>query len=136
MIFKFIKKIYGFECDIYGHLNNANYLQIYESARAEALSEMDMSISRLRELNISLYVIRVEIDYKKGIELEDTIMVLTKITENTRLSAFWYQEIYNSKGELCSKVLVKGVYVKDGKPYRIDKELCAYFDKFVEIDPD
>ncbi len=132
MIFNFNKKIYGFECDVYGHLNNANYLHIYESARAEALQEMDMSILKLKELGISLFVVRIEIDYKIGVELEDKIKVQTMIIENSRLSALWYQEIYNSKNELCNKALVKGVYVSKGKPFRINKELCASFDKFIE----
>ena len=132
MIFDFTKKIYGYECDVYGHLNNAVYLQLYEAARAEALISMEMPVARLKEQGIMLFLIKVEIEYKKGVELEDTVTIKTMITKNDRLKALWYQEIYNSKGELCSFANITGVYVSDGKPTRIDKELCSYFDGFVE----
>ena len=132
MIFEFKKKIYGFECDVYGHLNNANYLQIYESARAEALNDMGMPVAKLREMNIMLYLVKVEITYKKGVALEDTVKVLSKVIENDRSKAIWSQEIYDSTGELCSIAKITGVYVSNGKPTRIDKSLCEFFDKFIQ----
>lgn len=131
MVFNFTKTIYGYECDVYGHLNNANYLQIYEAARAEALNDMGMSIKKLKELNISLYVIKVEIEYKKGVELGENLTVKTSVVQHNRLSGLWRQEMYNSSGELCSFANVTGVYVSNGKPVRISKELCSFFDKFV-----
>jgi len=136
MLFEFKKKIYGFECDVYGHLNNAIYLQLYEAARAEALISMAMPVAKLRELEVMLFLVKVEIVYKKGIELEDTIIVKSMIKYNDRLKAIWYQEIYNSKNDLCSYATITGVYVSHGKPVRVSKELCAFFDKFVqEINP-
>jgi len=133
MIFSFEKKIYGFDCDVYGHLNNANYLQIYEAARAEALNSMGMPIAKLKEMNIMLFLIRVEIEYKKGIELEDTVTVKSSIIEHNKLKSIWKQEVYNSQGQLCSTALVTGVYVTEGKPVRIGNELFEYFDKYVEF---
>jgi YbgC/YbaW family acyl-CoA thioester hydrolase len=132
MVFNFSKKIYGYECDTYGHLNNAIYLQLYEAARAEALMTMNMPVAKLKELNIMLFLVKVELEYKKGIELEDTITIKTCIRQNNRLKAVWYQEIFNSKGELCSTATVTGVYVSNGKPTRVNSELCEYFDGFVE----
>ena len=132
MIFNFSKKVYGYECDVYGHLNNANYLQVLEAARAEALTEMDMPIAKLKELGIMLFVVKIEIEYKKGVELEDKVCVKSKVLKHNRLTALWFQEIYNSKNELCSSALVTGAYVSNGKPTRISRDLCAYFDKFVE----
>ena len=132
MIFEFTKKIYGYDCDVYGHLNNACYLQIYEAARAEALNSMGMPIAKLREMNIMLFLIRVEIDYKKGVELEDTITVKSRVVEHNKLKSIWKQEIYDSHNQLCSTAVVTGVYVSEGKPVRIGNELFEYFDKFVE----
>ena len=133
MIFEFSKKIYGFDCDVYGHLNNACYLQIYEAARAEALNSMGMPIAKLKKMSIMLFLIRVEIDYLKGVELEDTITVKSRVVEHNRLKSIWKQEIYDSTNRLCSRAVVTGVYVSEGKPVRIEKELFEYFDKFVEV---
>ena len=132
MVFKFSKKVYGFECDVYGHLNNANYLMIYESARAEALNDMDMPIAKLKDLGHMIYLVKVEIEYVKAIQLEEIVAVHTKIKQHNRLTTTWQQEIFNPQGELCNSALVTGVYISNGKPTRISKELCEYFDKFVE----
>jgi len=132
MIFTMTKKVYGFECDIYGHLNNANYLQVFEAARSDALTDMEVPIHKFSEMNIQLFVARVEIEYKKGVQLEDIITVKSCMTEANRLGSFWKQEIFDSKGNLCAKALLRAVHTRDAKPFRIEQELANYFIKFVE----
>ena len=134
MIFNLKKKIYGFECDMYGHLNNAIYLQVFETARAEALSSIGMSVTELLEKGYMLYLTKVEIKFKKGIELEDIINVQSKIIEHNKMKFIWNQEIYNSKNELCTEATVTGVYVSKATKSitRIDNELCDFFDKYVK----
>ena len=128
------RKIYGFLCDIYGHLNNSSYLQIYEEARSEALIEMGFPISKLIELDFQIYLTRVELFYKKGIPNDEIITVKTSIAEMNRLKATWKQEIYDSKGELCNSAFIDGVYIKNGKPNRIDKDIYCIFEKFYKED--
>ncbi len=101
MLYTFHRKIYGYECDIYGHLNNSNYLQILEAARSDALTEMDMPISRLNSMGIQIFVLRYELDFIKAVELEDIIEVRSAEREISRLRARWTQDVYNSRGELC-----------------------------------
>jgi len=45
MIANFRKRIYGYECDLYGHLHNTNYLNILEAARSEALVDVGMPVN-------------------------------------------------------------------------------------------
>jgi len=132
MIFIHKKKIYGYECDVYGHLNNAIYLQIYEAARCEALVDMGMPLGRLKDTGLMMFVVRAEIDYAKGITLDEEITVKSKIQAHNKLQANWVQEIYNADDTLCSKVNIKLVYVKDYKPCRISPELFDFFDRFKE----
>lgn len=127
MTFEFKKRIYGFECDVYGHLNNANYLQILESARSEALIEMELSVARLNELSLQIFVIGFELKYIKAIQLEDIITVKTWATSINRLRGHWHQEIYDSKGELCFTAEMDAVFAKEGKPCRLPKELLKVF---------
>ncbi len=131
-MFVYKRKIYGYLCDIYGHLNNSSYLQIYEEARSEALTEMSLPISKLIELDFQIYLTRVELIYKKGVPNDETITVKSQIHKMNRLRATWLQEIFDENGELCNRALVDGVYVKSGKPARIDKDLYQIFQKFYE----
>ena len=135
MIFEFRKRIYGFECDVYGHLNNANYLQILESARAEAMIGMGMSVSRMRELNLQVFIRSFELHYLKAIELEEIITVKSCFDEMNRLKGHWTQRIYNQAGELCFEARMIGVFASRGKAQRLPMEVFELFYSFREEIP-
>ncbi len=126
------RKVFGYECDLYGHLNNANYLHLFEEARADALDKMGLSVRKLNDLGFHIYITNLELTYKKGIPVEENIIIKSKIVTANRVSSIWRQEIYDNSYELCSTIKVKGVFVKDGKPYRISKELFNQFQEFIE----
>jgi len=132
MIFEFKKKIYGYECDIYGHMNNANYLMMLEAARSDALVEMEMPIAKLMELNIQLFVLRYELDYIKALELEDIITVKSWFYDVNRLKGFWRQEVYNSAGELCFVAKFTVVHASEGKAKRLPVDLYDHFHAYLE----
>ena len=121
------RKIFGYECDLYGHLNNANYLHLYEEARAAALEELDLSVNTLNSLGWQIYVTRVELDFIKGLALEEVASVESKVEKISRVSSLWLQEIYDSAGELCNRARVKAVFIKSGKPSRLEKNLYQKF---------
>lgn len=132
MIYTFSKRVYGYECDVYGHLNNASYLQLLEAARAEALIEMDLSISRLRELDLQIFVTGFELKYIKAIQLEDTITIKTWATSMTRLRGHWRQEIYDGSGRLCFTADMDAVFARNGKPQRLPQEVMDLFASILE----
>jgi YbgC/YbaW family acyl-CoA thioester hydrolase len=131
MIFSYSKKIYGYECDIYGHLNNANYLMLLEAARSDALVEMDLPIAKLLTMGIQFFVLRYELDYLKALELEDTVSVKSWFYSTNRIKGLWKQEIYNSRGELCFVAHLTVVYAAEGKAKRLPPEISDYFLKFI-----
>ena len=132
MILEYKRKIFGYECDIYGHLINANYLHLYEEARADALEQMNIPIRKLTDIGFHIYLTNIEINFIKGLPLESTITIKSRIDSMNRLTSIWIQEIYNSSGDLCSVANVKGAFVKDGKPVRLPKDLFEKFKKFLE----
>ena len=120
-------KIFGYECDIYGHLNDANYLHIFEEARSKGLEDLGLSVSELFRLNIHIYITDIHLQYKRGIPLEETIIVVTEISHATRLKSIWHQEVFDHEGNLCSIADVTGVFVRGGKPMRLPKEIMEIF---------
>ncbi len=132
MILEYKRKIFGYECDIYGHLNNANYLHLYEEARADALEQMNIPIRKLADIGFHIYLTNIEINFIKGLPLENIVTIKSRINSMNRLTSIWIQEIYNNSGDLCSVANVKGVFVKNGKPVRLSKDLFEQFKKFLE----
>lgn len=136
MVFVFRKRVYGYECDVYGHLNNANYLQILECARAEAMLEMGMSVSRMRELDLQVFIRSFGLDYLRAVDLEDVITVSSWFDQMNRVKGHWVQEIHNSAQELCFRADMVGVFASRGKAQRLPVEVFDLFRSFAEPAPD
>ena len=132
MIFEFRKRIYGYECDVYGHLNNANYLQILECARSEAMLEMDMSITRMRERNLQIFIRSFSLDYRKAIGLEEVIIVHSWYDQLTRVKGRWIQEILNSRQELCFRAEMIVVFASEGRSHRLPQDVYELFLSYKE----
>ena len=64
-----------YECDSYGHVNNANYLNYLEFARYEFLKSINFDYRALVKAGYGVYVARVEIDYKKSALTDDTLII-------------------------------------------------------------
>lgn len=127
MFFRFYKKIYGYECDIYGHLNNSNYLQLLEAARSEALTEMEVPIPYLLGQGIQIFILCSELDYIKALQLEDRVEVRSYIRDCNRLKTIWDQEIYDPGGDFCFRARITSVFARNGKAARIPVELHQHF---------
>ena len=125
------RRIFGYECDIYGHLNNANYLHLYEEARAETMEQTQIPVRKFKEMGISIYLVHIELNFIKPIKLEEVIRIETSITELNRVKSVWKQEIYNEQNRLCNSASITGVFVKNGQPTRISKELYEHISQFI-----
>ena len=132
MIFAFNKRIYGYECDIYGHLNNANYLQLLEAARSEALYEMNLAQSDLQKKGIQLFVHYGEISFIKAIDHDEVITVKSFFTEMNRIKGKWHQEIYNATKEICFTADITIVFASEGKAKRLPLEVFEQLLRYIE----
>ena len=127
MIANFRKRIYGYECDLYGHLHNTNYLNILEAARSEALVDVGMPVKRLMELNWHVYINKIEVEFLKGVGVDDIIEVRSQIYDRNKLRSSWNQEIYNEAGELCFRAHIHVVHIHNGKPARVPEHIWDHF---------
>lgn len=135
MIHEYKRRIFGYECDIYGHMNNANYLHLYEEARSVFLEEIDLPIRKLQEMGIAIFVTKVNIEYIKSVPLESEVLIKSWIVAGNRLRGLWQQEIY-VESDLCSRITIEGVYAKNGKPQRLQREIMSHIAKFIRPDLD
>ncbi|MCD4651561.1 MAG: acyl-CoA thioesterase [Candidatus Cloacimonetes bacterium] len=125
------RRIYGFDCDVYGHLNNANYMHLYEEARANVLMEIGYPISKLLEMQIEIYIIDFHLRYIKPVLLEEVISIETTITMMNRLHWTWQQQMKNSANEVCNTAVLSGVFGYKGKPKRIPIKVVDEFMKYI-----
>ncbi|NOX88919.1 MAG: acyl-CoA thioesterase [Calditrichaeota bacterium] len=91
--FKTELKVRSYECDMYGHVNNAVYLQYCEFARVEFLEQLGFTLVKLKQSGILLPIVRIEIDYRKPLYSNEIIEVTVKWVKRGRSSAVFEQKI-------------------------------------------
>ena len=119
MICKCSLAVRTYECDSFGHVNNANYLNYLEYARCESLKQMGFDFPAMVKAGYGIYVARIEIDYKKSAHADDNLEIISKPIKKGAVSGVIAQEIRRSD-ELLAQAKVTWVFVDSkGTPSKI-----------------
>jgi len=89
----------SYECDSYGHVNNAVYLNYLEVARHELLAAIGMNLTAVRAAGFGLVVARIDIRYRRPAVEGDTLTILSRATKRLRVGGIIAQRIL--KGDEC-----------------------------------
>jgi len=118
-------KVRSYECDLYGHVNNAVYLNYLEAARVEFLSTMGLTLQALKESGFLLPIIKIEIEYKKPLFAEDEIKVTVQwLLRGKSSSVFEQKIIHTQSGEVAAKAKITWATINlKGKPIPIPETL-------------
>ncbi len=130
-IFEAVHKVRSYECDSYGHVNNAVYLNYLEYGRMEALDELGITLDRLKKETGTLVVIRrIDIEYLRPVTMGDEIVIRTYLKESRKTSGVFRQEVvHRASGELAARADVTWVFITlNGKPTPIPQIVKEGFD--------
>ncbi len=121
----------SYECDSYGHVNHAVFLNYLEVARIEFLKTMNYTLDSLKEMNLLLPIVKLEIEYKRQILAGEKIFVTVKWIKKNHSSAVFEQLIYNEdQSIIISKAFITWVAVNlQGKPVKIPDELITKYEQ-------
>ena len=106
-------EVRSYECDGYGHVNNAVYLNYLEVARQEYLKALGISIEELCAAGTGLWVARVSIDFRSPALPGDRLAILTTPLKRTRIGGILGQRIVRG-GTLVAEAQVTWVSVNAG----------------------
>lgn len=109
-----------YECDSYGHVNNANYLNYLEFARYEYLKDVGFDYVKAVDEGYGVYIARIEINYKKPAITDDALTIKTWPLKKGAASGTMAQVI--SRGDdilIEAKVTWAFVNAKTGMPVKI-----------------
>lgn len=119
--FESFHKVRTFECDFYGHVNNAIYLNYLEFARMELLEKKGLTLTRLKEMGFMLVIRRVEIRFKAPALAQEQLAIRTLVKEYRKASGTFHQKIIKLPDQkLIAEADVNWVVVNSqGKPVAI-----------------
>lgn len=110
-------KVRSYECDSFGHVNNAVYLNYLEYGRMAVLERAGFTLARLKEQGVFIVVRRIEIDYRAPAREGETLVIRTHLQEHHKMKGVFYQEILSaSKEALVARAHVTWVFTDlDGR---------------------
>ena len=122
MICKCTLKVRTYECDGYGHVNNANYLNYLEYARYELLKDVGFDYAAMLKAGYGVYIARIEIDYKKPALTDDELLIKSWPIKKGAVSGVIAQEILRGD-DLLVKAKVTWAFVDSrGMPSKLPPE--------------
>ena len=119
MICKCSLRVRTYECDSYGHVNNAKYLNYLEFARYEFLKDVDFDYIKLIEAGYGIYIARIEIDYKKPAVTDDDLNIKTWPIKKGAVSGTLSQEIWRGEDLLVTAKVTWAFVDSKGAPVKI-----------------
>ena len=123
MISECTLKVRTYECDSYGHVNNANYLNYLEYARYEVLRDIGFNYESAIKAGYGIFIARIEIDYKRPAVTDDLLTIKSWPIKKGSVSGVLAQEIRRGE-DICAAAKVTWAFVdaKTGMPVKIPEE--------------
>jgi thioesterase-3 len=85
-------KVRGYHLDLYGHVNNARYLELLEEARWR-LVEDSADLRAWHRRGLAFVVVKVTINYRRAAVLDDVLEIASEITHLGGRSGVIRQEV-------------------------------------------
>ena len=126
-------KVRAFECDFYGHVNNATYLNYLEFARMETLESRGIFLPTLKEQGVVIVVREITIRYLIPAVFGDILEIRTGIESCKKTNGTFWQKICRKTDDaVLATAMVNWVVINlDGRPVRIPKFILDAFEIIV-----
>ncbi|GHV80452.1 thioesterase [Spirochaetia bacterium] len=111
-----------YECDSYGHVNNANYLNYLEYARYQFLKAVGFDYPALVKAGYGVYIAKVVIEYKKSAITEDELLIRSWPTKKGAVSGVIAQRILRGEDVIAEAEVTWAFVNSKGMPTKIPPE--------------
>jgi acyl-CoA thioester hydrolase len=115
-------RVRTYECDSYGHVNNANYLNYLEYGRFEFLRDIGFDYQGMINAGYGVYVARVEIDYKRPAVMDDEILIQSWPVKKGAVSGVIAQKIVRGDDIIVEAKVTWAFVDARGVPSKLPKE--------------
>lgn len=114
-----------YELDPYEHVNHSVYIQYFEAARAQWLTEIGFPLDRLKRDGIQIVVTEIHTRYLGSAGPSDELTVETELAELRRVSMTFTQRICRGDEALVEQTISAATITTAGRPTRVPADLVA-----------
>lgn len=119
-----------YECDAYGHLNNAVYLRYMQEAAFDASADAGYDLARYEQMGVVWLVRDTTLRYRQPVVYGDAVTVTTRVRDMSKVRSIREYEMVNAAtGEVVAEGHSDWAYidVETGRPTPIPAEMKAAF---------
>jgi acyl-CoA thioester hydrolase len=130
LIYKTTFRVRHYECDAYGHLNNANYLRYMEQAAIEASAAVGYDDARYAALGTHWLIHETDIEYLLPLLAGEAVVVTTWVADFRRVRSLRRYEFTRvGDGALVARAATDWAYLDraSGRPLAIPGEMVTAF---------
>lgn len=96
-------KVRGYHLDLYGHVNNARYLEFLEEARWRMI-EGSANLQAWKERGLGFVVVKITINYRRAAVLDDVLEIVSHVHHLGGRSGMIKQEVLRGEGDAVERV--------------------------------
>lgn len=111
-------QVRSYECDSYGHVNNANYVHYLEFARGAYMKAVGFDYPRLIAEGFFTVITRIDISYRLSAKADDELVIETWPTERRRIAGTFRQVIRKGDAVVAEADVSWCLTNHEGRPSR------------------
>jgi thioesterase-3 len=100
-IFTYPTIIKEVDLDLFGHMNNAAYLSLFEEARWDLITKNGYGLQKIRDTQIGPTILEINIRFMRELHARDEIIVETQLIEQNKKIGRIRQRILRGGVECC-----------------------------------
>ena len=93
--------------DSFGHVNNTKYLEIFEEARWNFISEYGWGMEKIQKDQLGPVILEAQVKFKKELVLREKVHVISQTQEIFHKIMVLNQSLYNEHDQLCCEAIFK-----------------------------
>lgn len=92
--------------DIFGHMNNARYLELFEQARWDLITQRGYGLKKVLETKQGPVILEANLRFIKELKQRDQIKITVETIEYAGKIGKLKQEMINNQGEVCAELMI------------------------------
>lgn len=96
-----------FHLDTFGHVNNATYLQLYEEARWQFITERGYGLDKIKSSGLGPVILEINLRFLKELQLRKHIIIHSQTADYSGKIGIIKQWITDAEGTMYSDIELK-----------------------------
>ncbi len=102
-VFEYKFKVLESHLDTFGHVNNATYLQLFEEARWELITNRGWGLKEVQEREIGPVILELNLKFKRELKNREVITITSQSGEKlNKLVMTMHQKMIKENGEVAA----------------------------------